>query len=472
MYTVQPSMVDGMTEDEARAFSQLVRVWSEKREKNERRLVYYTSHNKLEDLGISIPPQLRNVETAVGWPAKAVDALASRSVFQGFSLGGEEDADLSAVLDENDFDIAYQQAVTSELIGSCAFATVSRGDESRGEPPVLVNFYSSLNAAALWDWRKKRIRCGFTIADYDEKDGSVLVPRLVNMHTDTHVIECVRDARTGRWSAVRRPHGHGRPLMEPMAYRPTLDRPFGKYRISRAVMSITDCAVRSALRAEVAAEFYTSPQRYLLGADEETFSDDPDGKKLKMWLGTVQVFTNNSEGEKPTYGQLTAMSMQPHVDYMRSLAARFAGETGIPVSMLGVIHDNPASADAMYAASEELIIETEWLNKTNGRALRNVALLVQAVMRDKTLDELDGRERSVAAHFANPLRPSMSASADASTKLAASAPGFSDTREFWEMNGFSDDEISSVKAQIRAYEAKAARDAAIMNGVSGGQAAS
>lgn len=29
--------------------------------------------------------------------------------------------------------------------------------------------------------------------------------------------------------------------------------------------------------------------------------------------------------------------MQPHIDYMRSLAARFSGETNVPLSELGVV---------------------------------------------------------------------------------------------------------------------------------------
>ena len=43
-------------------------------------------------------------------------------------------------------------------------------------------------------------------------------------------------------------------------------------------MALTDQAARTSLRAEVSAEFFSSPQRYLLGADEEAFTDD-DGKQ-------------------------------------------------------------------------------------------------------------------------------------------------------------------------------------------------
>ena len=453
LWVVNPDVVYGLDQDEVRMFTELCRVWSERLSRNSRRLTYYQSKNRLDDLGISIPPTLTDVETAVGWPAKAVDALAARSVFDGFTFGGEEDAGLSRILDENDFAEQYQEAVTSELVTSPAFVTVTKGQGD--EPEVITSFYSALNACALWDWRRRRVRCGFTITDYDETQLYGSIPSRLNFYTEGNVFDCWR-SRNGRWSTRRMDNPQGRPLMEALCYRPSLDRPFGKSRISRAVMSITDSAVRSALRAEVSAEFYTSPQRYLLGADENTFKDDPDGKKLKMWLGVVQVFTTNSEGEAPQYGQLPAMSMQPHVDYMRSLAARFAGETGIPVSMLGVIHDNPSSAEAMYAASEELIIEAEALNRTNGRALRNVARLATAVRQGKTVAELTPDELSVRPNFKNPMRPSIASTADAMVKVAGVLPEFAGTDVFWEQLGFSEDVRDRVGTQLRSAQARLA----------------
>lgn len=443
---ITPGMIDGMPEGDARAFAELVNIWQKRLSRNHLRMVYYESHNKLDDLGISIPPQLKDVETAVGWPAKAVDALAARSVFDGFTFGGEDDAELSRILDENMFSEQYQEAVTSELICSPAFATVTRG--AGDEPEVITSFYSAVNSAAMWDWRRKRIRCGFTITDYEQVDGDNLIPNRLNMYTDESVYECSR-SKDGWWRCARKDNPQGRPLMEPLVYRPTLDRPFGKSRISRAVMSITDSAVRTALRTEVAAEFFTSPQRYLLGADEDTFKEDPDGKKLQMWLGTVQVFTTNEEGEIPRYGQLSAMSMQPHVEYMRSLAARFAGETGIPVSMLGIIHDNPASAEAMYAASEELIIEAEALNRTNGRALRNIARLITAIRQDKRIGELTEQELDVVPMFKNPMRPSIASTADAMVKLAGVNPDFATTDVFWEQVGFGEDVRGRLETQMQ-----------------------
>ena len=64
---------------------------------------------------------------------------------------------------------------------------------------------------------------------------------------------------------------------------------------------------------------------------------------------------------------------------MRSLAVRFSGETNVPVSELGVVSDNPSSAEAIYAAKEPLVIEAVNLNADNGEALRDVALMCLAL---------------------------------------------------------------------------------------------
>lgn len=446
-YQVSRAMIPGLTEDEAADFNELIALWSAKMGRNMLRRKYYNAKNGLKDLGISIPPALASVETVVGWPAKAVDALAVRSVFDGFSVGGGEDAALSGIMRENDFPLMYSQAVTSELVNSCAFATVSSGVGD--EPEVLVSFYSALFAAARWDVRRKRIRSGIAVTDYDDSPTYGIVPTQATYYADDWVV-VARRLGSGRWETERMANPVGRPLMEPLRYRPSLDRPFGKSRISRAVMSITDSAVRTCLRAEVSSELYTAPQRYLLGADEGTFGVDEAGRraaKVKAYLGNIFAVTPNENGDIPQYGQLAQMSMQPHTDYMRSLAARFAGETSIPISSLGVIHDNPSSAEAMYAAAEDLIIEAEALNETNGRSLENVARMAMALREGKRIDALSDDQRAVRANFRNPMRPSIASQTDAVVKQIGVFPWMAE----------SDEALAVVLPELGYTEQKAAQ---------------
>lgn len=443
-----PPLIEGLSDQDQATLQELWKVWRDKLSANELKTRYYQGNNGLKDLGIAIPPQLKSVKTVLGWPAKAVDALAVRSRFDGFVMtdgGTEAEQAVEEVFRDNDFKTLYSQAVTSELIHSCSFLTVSRG--GYGEPEVIVSAYSAQNASAIWDARKKRIKCGMTITETNAKTGEVVA---LNLYTDTHVIECMKE--NGVFKAHYHVHKLNRPLMDVLVYRPSLLYPFGKSRISKAVMSITDSAVRTALRTEVAAEFFTTPQKYLLGAPEDLFEDT---SKWEAYIGNIFTVTRDEMGDIPQFGQLSQMTMQPHIDYMRSLAAQFAGETGIPVSSLGVIHDNPSSAEAIYAAKEDLIIEAEDLNATNGNALKNIARMTCAILQNTTLEGLDRRLNSISAKFRNPAMPSVVSQSDAIVKQVSCMPWIGETSVALEVLGYNEEQMARMldeKERIRAAE--------------------
>src|SRR5699024_4047749 len=107
-------------------------------------------------------------------------------------------------------------------------------------------------------------------------------------------------------------------------------------------------------RTEVAAEFYSAPQRVLLGSDESAFRNQ-DGSIKTAWqaiLGRVWAVPDDDGAATPRADikEFTQASQQPHVDQLRAWAQLFAGETSIPLSSLGISGDaNPTSSDA-YAA--------------------------------------------------------------------------------------------------------------------------
>lgn len=441
--------VNGLPEAETEILQRLINVWQTKKARNDIRYSYYSYKNRLKDFGISIPETLRNVETVVGWPAKAVDALAVRSIFDGFTFQDGEDEDLKVIVQRNRLDMVYQQAVRSELINSCAFMTVSAG--AGDEPPAIISAYSALFASAEWDRRKKRIKHGLTIID-TEKDAysDDELPIWVNLYTDTDTWEIKKDANG--WTSRRVPHDMGRPMMEPLVFRPSLDRPFGVSRISRAVMSITDSAVREALRTEVGAEFYTSPQKYLLGVDDNFL----EGKtQWDAYIGAIMALTRDEDGNVPQVGMFSQGSMQPHTEYMRSLAARFSGETSIPISELGVIHDNPASAEAIYAAKESLVCEADSMNKYNGVALCEIAKMSMAIAKGIPLSDLDENALSIMPKFKNPAMPSLVSQADAIVKVISALPWVAESDVALEEFGFSDDQRRRLKADKKKAEANA-----------------
>lgn len=422
-------------------FTDLLELWRSKLGRNMLKMRYYNGKNVLKDFGISIPPSLLNVETVVGWPQKAVDTMAVRSRFDGYTA---TDANVQQMLNKmvstTNLRMKYRQAAQSTLIHSCCFATVQIGAD--GLPQI--DLHSAETATARWNNELGRIAYGFVINLFRDD-----APVDVTMYVDDAAVH-MWDTESGYWDWEAQPYSMGRPTMEALAYRPTFLKPFGQSRITRAVMSITDSAVREALRTEISAEFFTSPQKYLLGADRDAFEQTT---KWEAYIGNIFAVGRDEDGNIPQFGQLSQGSMQPHTDYMRSLAARFSGETNVPISTLGVIHDNPASAEAIYAASEPLIIEVEDFNDSAREMLRNIALMAIAGYLDVPLDQLPDEYRDFTANFRNPAMPSVVSQTDAMTKLAAVVPGFAGTDVFWEQVGFPEDMRRKVQNEIRRSSA-------------------
>ena len=324
------------------------------------------------------------------------------------------------------------------------FATLS-ADADIG---CRIRFHSPAAAAALWSGEKGRIDCGLAIIDTmkDEKDEGKWTPSIVNFYTDTALIVLTREGTV--WTAKRHPNKMGRPLMEPLIWNATSNKPFGRSRLKRAIRSLIDDYVRTVANATIALEFDTTPQKYILGVTDEQY-DTIVSDKFRQYVGALIAATSNPEtGENPVFGQLAQGSLSPHVEKMRMTATQFAAATGLTVTDVGVINDaNPTSSDAILAQSQTLVLMAQQLNTGNGDALRTIARMAQAIARKVTLDELTEEERDVMAHFKNPAMPSVAVTADAAIKIASARQEFAATDTFLEMIGFDQADIRRIKAQ-------------------------
>ena len=432
---VKTSMSDiwaarGLRKEDAERLMELVTIWRERWSRNRLRSDFYDMKVTPESIGIALSPEMeRKIAAACGWPTKAVDMLAQRSIPDAFVLeSGEESETLQRLLLDNRIAQKYPMAAVSELKHAGMAWTLSRGAVGRSKVRIKTHSYES--SAMVWDGVEERIAYGMAVIDTGRHPETKAVqPSLVNLYTDEATVVLRRD-EAGQWSAEYFPHRLGRPLMEPMCYSPTIDKPFGRSRITRSVMALTLSKLREDMRTELSAEFYTTPQRYLLGADEEAF----DMNRYQAYIGNIFLASKDEDGDVPEFGQLSQGTMQPHTDYSRSLAAQFSGETGIPLHSLGIVSDNPDSAEAMQMAERDLVQLAEQMNRTNGESLRNVALMAMALSKSPvaTLESLSEDEYSVMVKWHNPSMPNISATADAWQKLACAAEWIGETEEFLE----------------------------------------
>ena len=446
LVTLNFGAVKGLHPAEQQQLQDLADVFNYHQSSNTLKDKYYEGHITLKDvnLGIALPQGLRNLEVGCSWGQKAVDVLAARSMFDGFvGTGGSLDG-LAKLVADNRLVAEYAKACRDELKYGCVFATLS-ADADIG---CRVRFHSPAMASALWSGEKGRIDCGMAIIDTvkDEHFEDVWRPTLVYFYTDTDLI--VLRGNGSFWTAERKPHPMGRPLMEPLIWNATNSKPFGRSRLKRPIRALIDDYVRTAANATIALEFDTTPQKYILGVTDEQY-DAIVSNKFKTYIGSIIAATSNPEtGENPVLGQLAQGSLTPHVEKMRMTATQFAAATGLTVTDVGVVNDaNPTSSDAILAQSQTLVLLAQQLNTGNGDALHTIACMAQAVARDCRLADLTEEETGIMAHFKNPAMPSVAVTADAAIKIASARQEFASTDTFLEMIGFDQADIRRIKAQ-------------------------
>lgn len=438
-----PSFISGVDDAELDAIKSLFAVWQAKYPRNLIRSKYRDMKIRLKP-SPNIPAEaMARVEAVSDWPEKAVSALAERSVFEGFVAPGsaQDPFELAALLDANRFDLELPQAIESAYTHSCSFITTAVGDVQSGEPEVMVLAREALWTAARWDSRRRMVRDVLCITGTDDAGQ----PSSMDVLFRDAVLTLTRRP-SGSWVASRRGHGLGEVLAEPLPYAPTLDRPFGRSRISRAVMNITDRALMTIVRSEIGSDFYALPRMYALGVTQDAFSRGKWQAAIDSWF----AITRDEEGDTPQVGQFPQMTMQPLSDMYKTIATQFSGATGVPVAALGIVTDNPPSAEALYADDRRIVGAAIKQNRVNTASLRRVGNRMVR-LRDGNDAKTDGLDVA----WMNPAFTSPATSADALVKLNAVFPWLSESEVALQFAGFSQAEITRLQADKKRYDNRA-----------------
>lgn len=446
---------EGLTANDRDLVNELVKVWDKHRRKNRLRHTYYIMHNRFKDLEISIPPHLKNLPVACSWGAKVVDVMVDHLKFDGYT---SSDAEIQSLLESISrrvqFPSLYEMATTSALEQCFALLAVFADDS--GKPCVAA--YPASVCGCKWDRLHNRLESAMFVVDSKRDSAGNSKPTWVNVVTDTYVIRIRRNDTRGGWKAEYVPHGLEHLPVFILRHKPSLMRPFGESRITRDIMWYIDCAVRANVNEEVAAAFAASTQKYLLGTNGDPFEDV---SAWQAYIGSIFNIDATDDGDVPQFGQLPQPSMQPLSDRWRLLCGKMSAASGIHVSQFGLVHDQPASGDAIYLENEPLMLKCKSWNNQARNVLVDVAIALLATERGTTFDEIDAQGYNIAANLMNPASPTLAQQTDSSVKIASAVDGFAQTRQFWLMNGFSVDEADRTMAEVEAVQTKQAANAVI-----------
>lgn len=334
-------------------------------ERVEERYSQYEMKKHDHSIGITIPAEIRRRYRAVlGWCAKGVDALADRLVFREFE---NDDFNANEIFAANNPDVFFDSAVLSTLIASCSFIYISKGPT--GTPRFQV--IEASNATGVIDPITGLLTEGYAVLERDKEGEPSLEAHF--LPGVTHYYYASKDIED-----ISIKHNFNQALLVPLIHRPDAVRPFGRSRITRAGMYFQSYAKRTLERADVTAEFYSFPQKYVVGTD-------PDSEPLDSWKATVSAmleFTKSEDGSDPKLGQFTTSSMTPFTEQLKTAAAGFSGETGLTMDDLGFVSDNPSSVEAIKASHENLRLAGRKAQRSLGSGFLNVAFIAVCLRDD------------------------------------------------------------------------------------------
>ena len=380
------------------------------------RYKYYEMKMAIRDFEIATPPKLRNYQSVFGWCGKAVDALSDRLVFRTFE---EDNFDINEIFSMNNPDVLFDSAILSALISSCCFIYIS--EDETGYPRLQV--IDGANATGIIDPITGLLTEGYAVIER-KKDESPKT-ELYFIPGETMVIEMGK-------IKYRIEHDVQYPLLVPIIYRPDAIRPFGHSRISRACMDIIGSAIRTVKRSEIAAEFYSFPQKWVVG----TSLDMEPMDKWKASMSALIEFSKDEDGDKPQVGQFAQQSMAPHAEQLKMFAALFAGETGLTLDDLGFVTENPSSAEAIKASHENLRLTARKAQRTFGSGFLNVGYLA-ACLRDNYTYER--RQFYLTKPKWEPVfeadAAALSSYGDGAIKINQAIPGYMDSEKLRDITG-------------------------------------
>lgn len=335
---------------------------AQKRGRIDLRYRFYEMKYFAKDMEISTPPKLRGWMSSFGWCGKAVDSLADRLVLRGFE---NDTYGMSDIYLLNNLDVLADSAVLGALICACSFIYISQDDS--GFPQMRV--VDGRDATGIIDPITNMLKEGYAVLEVDKVTGRPKV-EVYMIPYETWLYE------DGKYVSTFK-HPAPYPLLVPVIYRPDAKRPFGHSRISRACMDYQNGAARTVKRSEIAAEFYSYPQKYILGMDS-------DAERMDKWQATMSAMLRidkDEDGDKPIVGQFQQQSMTPHIEQLRMFAGLFAGETGLTLDDLGFPSANPSSSEAIKASHETLRLTARKAQRTLGTGFINAGYLA-ACLRD------------------------------------------------------------------------------------------
>ena len=387
---------------------------------------YYEGTQRLEHIGLAVPPELRRFETVVNWNRVAVDSVADRLAVKSFILPGAETA--SAALregwDANNLDSESVIHAQETLTLGRGFVTVGANEEDPDHP--LISVESPREISVSINKRHRRIDAALRLYGAD----SFGQAQYATLYQPDYT-QWLERGSNGKWVVTDRDdHNLGRVPIVMFLNRRRLGKWSGISEMAD-VIPLVDAAARSLTNLQIAGETHSVPQKYVISASKGDFVDG-DGQPIPAWESYYSAIwaTANKDAKM---GQFAASDLKNFHDTVNHYANLVASVTGLPTRYLGQNSVNPAAEGAIRADESRLVLNTERKQANFGDGWGWVMGLYE---RFRTGDWVSGNRIKTEWHDAG--TPTFAQKADALTKLYAGGNGVLSREGVWDELGWSE----------------------------------
>lgn len=371
-------------------------------------------------------------------PRLAVTAIAERLRITGLS----GDSGLWADWIRNDLDqtsgIAHREAL---LLGD---SYVIVWADQFGRPRVTVE--SAKQVAVMSDPGTRQITAAVKRWEDRDRNTSEAVLYLPDE------IVLLRAQQTGAITGYSVVDTIANPLgVVPVVNLRNTDRIVGDYGSSEVddLKPLVDALNKSLADMMVTSEYVGRPRRWATGIEltEEPVLDD-EGQETGD-LAEVNPIPEGhramiSENPDAKFGQLNAADLAGYEASVRVLLGQIMAVSTLPAHYVGVLADQPASADALRAAEASLTARAEARQQQFGRAWEQVARLMIAVRDGRDPNLID----DIRIRWADAATRSVAQEADATVKLVQA--GILPRAHALAKLGYSADEIDEIARNTAA----------------------
>lgn len=392
---------------------------------------YYDGSQRLQSLGLGLPPEMRRLQVVVNWPRLVVDSLEERLDVEGFraadsaNIAADTDARLWSWWQHNNLDEESSLAHLEALVCGRSYITVGPSADDADTPVITPE--SARSMVADIDPRTRAVRAALRLYNTEHGGAGGWGARSATLYLPDRTVFYERGASGWRAADVIT-HRLGVVPVVPLINRARLSDRDGRSEMAD-VIGLTDAACRTLTNLQGAQELLAVPQRYVLGASREDFLD-ADGNPVPAWEAYIGRILALADPEAKV-GQFTAADLRNFTETINAYARLVSALSGLPPHFLGLSTDNPASADAIRSAEARLVKRAERRIRAFSGAWEQVMRLAMLLV-DGALPTEAARLEAV---WRDPSTPTYAAKADAVSKLVAA--GILPVSVAWEELGYS-----------------------------------